>query len=671
MLAPISPGPTRARSSFKRLAQYLQIGVDKKTGEEIVRGDLICSHAIISPETAITEMRATASRNTRVKDPVWHHQISWRQGEKPGKDQWVSAAKHSISALGLAEHQYIVVAHGDTDNFHVHVMANRVHPQTYKAHYPEFAKRALDKAMREMEASQGWAEDPGLFRWDPKAKIAVQLTRDEMRQRRESRSIERGANKAGKLEQFSDTESLETYCKGAPAKALRAVLDAPDPTWQKVHQILHAHGLKIVAGEKGGYTVRPLENDTLHVRASRVFRSTFAGKSERADTEAKLGEFCAHESESIASAPPADVYRPRPTKRDPKTREDARLARALEREQLRSRYEGELELAHWQMGERKSEGRELLNALKDRQKDEVRVAKRQSQKRTSTRAARGAIDATAVAKLETILASLPASPRVLGLRSLSERHRVERAQLQKAERAAISALLPLRYRPWIAQLAASGDPAAIAQHRGFTYQARRQGSGLDQSTAPQLTKGELDRFVRRKNRIEQLPSARTERPSSTRRPGDFQQRLESWSAHKRNQGQRPSIRLSDEDAAAEFKRRLLAQEYSNPGLAARLKARGIELTWVNTNDPNATVVRLGSGWVADLGPELKSSGGDPEVMLMVELARAKGWTNVDLTGDVDFCERAVEALRAEGITVKSVNGRPPIDVKLTMEPRLG
>ena len=135
-------------------------------------------------------MRGVANENTRVKNPVYHYQLCWQPGERPTQEQWESAAKKSIQALGFQEHQYLVGAHSDTEHFHVHVMVNRVHPETYKAHYPQFSKRSLDKTLREIEAEQGWKHSHGLYRWDEKLQRSLKNTPQQMHEQRES-SIEK------------------------------------------------------------------------------------------------------------------------------------------------------------------------------------------------------------------------------------------------------------------------------------------------------------------------------------------------------------------------------------------------------------------------------------------------------------------------------------------------
>ena len=103
--------------------------------------------------------------------------------------------------VSLGDHQYIAVAHRDTENFHVHIMANRVHPETYRANSPEWLHKTLDKACREIEAAQGWQHSNGLYKWDEDKGKAVAMTREEREQLKEeaqNRGLERGTAGTGK-----------------------------------------------------------------------------------------------------------------------------------------------------------------------------------------------------------------------------------------------------------------------------------------------------------------------------------------------------------------------------------------------------------------------------------------------------------------------------------------
>lgn len=135
MIAKVPEKRNDGRSSFASLGRYLAgEKIDRETGE-IVRSaeDIHLETNCLSVRTASAEMRAVADQNARVKDPVYHCILSWREGEKPTNDQVREAAMAALKSVGMEGHQYVLAVHRDSDNTHVHLMVNRVNPETYKA----------------------------------------------------------------------------------------------------------------------------------------------------------------------------------------------------------------------------------------------------------------------------------------------------------------------------------------------------------------------------------------------------------------------------------------------------------------------------------------------------------------------------------------------------------
>ena len=54
----------------------------------------------------------------------------------------------TLKALGYEDHQYMIVAHDDKKHFHIHIMVNKVHPETLRAPTPYRNWLALDAAAR-------------------------------------------------------------------------------------------------------------------------------------------------------------------------------------------------------------------------------------------------------------------------------------------------------------------------------------------------------------------------------------------------------------------------------------------------------------------------------------------------------------------------------------------
>jgi hypothetical protein len=64
----------------------------------------------------------------------------------------------------------MVVAQDDRVHFHIHIMVNKVHPETFRALTPFRNWLTLDAAARVLEAKYGWAHAPGPTRWDEESK---------------------------------------------------------------------------------------------------------------------------------------------------------------------------------------------------------------------------------------------------------------------------------------------------------------------------------------------------------------------------------------------------------------------------------------------------------------------------------------------------------------------
>lgn len=104
------------------------------------------------------EMMALAGENPRSKNPLNHYILSWREHERPTAEQIDGAVDILLSEMEMQEHQVIYAAHQDTQNIHVHVVINRIHPDTIQpiAINRGFDIEALHRAVVKIEHVQGW-----------------------------------------------------------------------------------------------------------------------------------------------------------------------------------------------------------------------------------------------------------------------------------------------------------------------------------------------------------------------------------------------------------------------------------------------------------------------------------------------------------------------------------
>jgi len=456
--------------SFATLGDYLTKEIDKKTGEVLSRGEVMLSDNLLSIDTASAEMNAVASENIRHKSsPVAHYIISWPSDEKPTKEQWQASVKQVLESqrderrgLSFADNQYMAVAHDDTDDFHVHIMVNRIDPETYQAITPDMSRKSLAKAARELEAAQGWKHTNGLYKWDAEKGIAVETTREE-RESAKSNDLGKSTGKAANMEAHGNAESLETYSKGQPAKDLSQLMKRDGINWQDVHSTLAKHGLELHKGEKGGYTVsaKGADGGQIHVKASKVFRGQFAGKKERAATDEKLGEWEAPKEFLQHVVKKENKYNEhRDSKRNPQERAERTEERAQMREDLKGRFT-QYKAEQWK--EKRTQQGAEREADREKFKELSKVARER----------RAELQASKVApEVRKALLSIAAAEAVQG----REKLRAELAEKRQINK-------PKDFKTWVTEQAEGGDRAAISQIRGWQYQEVRNAKQIERRLA--------------------------------------------------------------------------------------------------------------------------------------------------------------------------------------------
>lgn len=113
------------------------------------------------PRDAALMMHATAAANFGVKRPVYHLSLSWDPTDRVDRERIVAVADRVLRELGLEKHQVLMVAHADTRHAHVHLMINRVHPETGRAWTGWRDFHALQRSLQAIEREMGFREVPG------------------------------------------------------------------------------------------------------------------------------------------------------------------------------------------------------------------------------------------------------------------------------------------------------------------------------------------------------------------------------------------------------------------------------------------------------------------------------------------------------------------------------
>jgi Relaxase/Mobilisation nuclease domain len=185
---------------------------------------------VTSVETAALEMEALAVLSQRCKDPVYHLIVAYANGEHPTREQVVSDAERLLKSIGMERNQYVLAAHQDTDNYHAHVIANRIGPDG-KANDLWHERIKRERTCAEIAAERGWEIVVGHHNRDIVQRARHLYAPPPDPERRLSDGAYRRLHERGELPW---QESARPY-----------VLDAVDRAkdWSDLHQRLAAHGV--------------------------------------------------------------------------------------------------------------------------------------------------------------------------------------------------------------------------------------------------------------------------------------------------------------------------------------------------------------------------------------------------------------------------------------------
>lgn len=242
------------KSSMSELIDYLtdeqakegpEALVDYMTDEQdnasrVGRVTITNCHAT-DPTWAAAEMRAVQAMNKRaVSDKTYHMIVSFREGEQPSAGQLQQIEERLCAALGFGEHQRISVVHHDTDNLHVHIAINKIHPRSFKLHEPYYDHRTRSKVCAELE-------------------IEFNLQRDN-HQAQKTQAEANAANLTARTGIGTLLEWIQQTCKADLEQAA---------SWQDFHSVLRANDLQIRQRANGFVFVAP---DGTRCKASSVSR---------------------------------------------------------------------------------------------------------------------------------------------------------------------------------------------------------------------------------------------------------------------------------------------------------------------------------------------------------------------------------------------------------------
>ncbi|MHB8346143.1 MAG: TraI/MobA(P) family conjugative relaxase [Acidiferrobacterales bacterium] len=414
-------------------------------------------------------MNATAAqaqkRNRFRGNPVYHVALNWMEGEHPSTVQVDAAVQHLMQAVGLQECEALWALHRDTDYDHVHVVVNRIHPETGRVVGPgPYDYFKIDKACRELELAQGWQHAPGPY------VVEVGLQGPEIvRRHGPERMVARPTQKAERAARNQAAPSFQEWVSNAPAHAVQDTLRRPGATWTDAHRALADYGVAITPKGSGLIVTTPLSDGRLlTAKASQLGRDC-----SKIRLEERLGPFQPR-ADPILNIPTQETYavfvariqrgddsgmpdtKSKTTGKDEDPQRSSRCAeRARARQALYDRFKTEQEI----LKVRRRAARQDLTQRHRQERAELKASL--TVRRTVFRAGQQAAGVPA-----KIIAALWAFEAAHARETLQRRQRVERHPSGRLPKGSV-------WRLWLEQQAGLGDEAARSALRGIRYREQR------------------------------------------------------------------------------------------------------------------------------------------------------------------------------------------------------
>lgn len=248
--------------NYRRLAAY--IADAKHKGEKSLMSWCAGCWAGDDYELAIQEVLDTQDLNRRThKEKTYHLIVSFRPEDESilTPETYKEIEQEFSKTLGFEEYQRHCGVHKNTNNLHMHIAYNMIHPETLTRHEPyrDFYKR--DRLHRELEQKYGLKVDNG---------------------RQKESEPKRTNDRAASYEAHSGQQSFDSYIKERKDFILESLRSAQN--WQSFHKSLAQIGIEIRL-RGSGCSIKDLHSKTAS-KASSLDRDFSKPK-----LEAKLGKF--------------------------------------------------------------------------------------------------------------------------------------------------------------------------------------------------------------------------------------------------------------------------------------------------------------------------------------------------------------------------------------------
>ncbi|MDD5365363.1 MAG: relaxase/mobilization nuclease domain-containing protein [Gallionellaceae bacterium] len=129
-----------------------------KNGAEQIGGNM----AGETPRQLAAEFGAVRDHSPTCTRPVFHASLSAAPGERLTDEQWQDVGRDYLQNMGFDpdKHQWVMVRHIDREHEHVHLVANRVDPENFRAVSDKNDFRRTQEAVRQAEVQHGLTHTP-------------------------------------------------------------------------------------------------------------------------------------------------------------------------------------------------------------------------------------------------------------------------------------------------------------------------------------------------------------------------------------------------------------------------------------------------------------------------------------------------------------------------------
>ena len=248
--------------NYRRLANYIADATNK--GEKTLFSWCAGCWAGDDYGLAIQEVLDTQDLNLRSKkEKTYHLIVSFRPEDEAVLDQnkFKQIELEFAKALGFEEHQRHCGVHKNTNNIHMHIAYNMIHPEKLTRYEPyrDFYKR--DRLHRELEQKYDLKFDNG---------------------RKKDQEPKRTNDRAATYEAHSGQQSFDSYVKERKDYLLKSLEKAQG--WQEFHMSLAEIGIEVRL--RGNGCIIKDNHSKMAIKASRLDRNFTKSK-----LESQLGHY--------------------------------------------------------------------------------------------------------------------------------------------------------------------------------------------------------------------------------------------------------------------------------------------------------------------------------------------------------------------------------------------